>query len=204
MKKLILFFGAGSLLFLSIFLSSCGDNKNEEPANFISYNGKTYSIKDGLAYNSEIDQGYLNPDEPSKITHDNILFFLTDGVLSTDENVADDSLVTDATYLLLFEIYIPVFSGNDVEIDGTYKYVNLLDLWDENHEGEFIFSLLDLSIDANGNKLIEDFDDYFFATGGTIQLTNDGNNFTMEISAPADEGGTIEGKFNGTLKFVSE
>jgi len=204
MKKLILFFGAGSLLFLSIFLSSCGDNKNEEPANFISYNGKTYSIKDGLAYNSEIDQGYLNPDEPSKITHDNILFFLTDGMLSTDENVADDSLVTDATYLLLFEIYIPFFSGNDVEIDGTYKYVNLLDLWDENHEGEFIFSLLDLSIDANGNKLIEDFDDYFFATGGTIQLTNDGNNFTMEISAPADEGGTIEGKFNGTLKFVSE
>ena len=191
-------------IFGLFLISSCDKNGNQEPSNFISYDGKTYPIKDGIVYSSDIDQGYLNPDEPSKITHDNILFFLTDGVLSNDENTDEDSTVTDASYLLLFDIYVPLNSNNEVEMDGTYNYINFLDLYDENHEGEYVFTLMDLSIDTNGNKLIEDFDDFFFAMGGTIQLTNNGNNFTININAPTFEGGTIEGKFDGTLQVINE
>ena len=157
----------------SMFLVSCSDDEPAAAPAF-SFAIENYSINNGLVF----DYGPVNFVDYGDPTHYNYDFIVHDGSYDT----SDDSF--QGSFLLASELLSP---GTTDFQAGTFSYM----LPDVNAQvaGEFYFNSIALFVDANGNNRIfeteadESEDHVYFATGGTIVVTNNGaDNYTLDYN----------------------
>jgi len=156
---------------LLLFFTSCGDDDsgdngmNQETPTF-TFDGNGYTIDGGEVY----DYGAVNYVDAGDASHYNYDFVVYDGTVDVQNQTFDGSFFVYAELLS---------SGTGSFQPGTFTFV----LPQEASEvaGMNYFAIADLAFDANQNNSVEDAEDqYFIAFGGTIEVTDNGNNnFTL-------------------------
>lgn len=152
------------------FLPSCSDDEPtvaETPSlNFLE---KDYQINGGTIF----DYGAVNYVDFDDPTHYNYDFAIHDGMY--DQN--DDSFEFEGSFFLIAELLSPGTSEFQV---GTFTYI--LPEAATEVEGAFYFNAASVFVDGNeNNSFFETSDDLdkdllYFATGGTIQVVDKGDN----------------------------
>ncbi|UII25341.1 hypothetical protein LVD15_18820 [Fulvivirga maritima] len=174
MKKVVLFSYAA--LFGLFF--SCGSDDDGDTA---TANGTIEIGDDSYTATSGIMEDY-----GVEGTHYNIDFTVSDGTLNT----------TSGRYSGSFMIYAELYAPGDSFSTGTFSH-NL-----SPEDDEYYFKSAYISVDANGNEILdEQADDYFFATGGSITVSGSGDNYSLTYNLTMSNSSTMTGTVSG--KFQS-
>ncbi|MBL3655804.1 hypothetical protein [Fulvivirga sediminis] len=179
MKKVLFF----SYVVLLPLLFSCGSDDDGDTATAngtVTYDGKDYSLTNGFMFDYGAEDGHYNID-----------FTAHDGTA----NIADETVTGTVT------VYSELYSPGTSFQTGTFTYMSF---FDDPEADDFYFYSASITIDSDGNGKINEDDNTYSATGGTIVVTGGGDNYTLVYNLTLSNGkkltGTVSGKF-ATIKL---
>ena len=202
MKKLLrttyLIIGIAS----AAWLVSCGDDDGDNGGgsngqNAVSFDGNDFEISGGVLY----DYGAVNyTDDSFDPLHWNYDFVVYDGTFSS----ANETF--SGNFFVYAELLSPGTSGFQA---GTFNFSSSFETADL--EGNFYFNFANLGYDANGNNTVDDDVDAFYdATGGSIEVIDNGNNnYTINynlqvVRLDASTGAPVSGESPVSLSFSAQ
>ena len=154
--------------------SEGGDSNNE----FV-YDGETYSLGWGVAFDyGEFFTGFRN--------YDFVLAEVAEDVNDTTENINSDYYI----YLWLESKGADSFSG------GTFTYHDFNQ--NQNLPVTNFIAEASLSFVTGSNE------EYYSATSGTVEVSIDGDTYTLEIDVVLDNGETLSGSFSADIEVLDE
>lgn len=162
---------------LTLFTSCSDDEPTVEEAFSLDINN--YNIDGGLIFDyGAVD--YINYEDP---THYNYDFTVFDGTYDMSGDAFDGS------FLMIAELLSP---GTTSFQAGTFNYVFPHDI--DEVSGQFYFNSAAIFVDGNNNNSIletesDEIEDLmYFATGGTIEVTdNDNDHYTINFNLKLSE-----------------
>lgn len=169
---------AGTLVvLLSVGLMSCKENSSgSKKSNELTYGDETLELAWGIAFDyGEYTEGYRN--------YDFSLF-------EVEEDTTSENIESDHGIYFWFESL-----GPDSFDPGTYTYSDGENI-DANHiyEGDIIF--------FNGGSE-EDFE-FYFVTDGTVDISIDGDTYTLDMDVTFDNGKELKGSFSYDFEVFDE
>lgn len=188
------------VLFLSLgfFATSCDkdddDNNNPKPNGNTEYNGEHFNIKNGYY----VDGGALNLFGNTD-THYFDYFMLTDGTPQFDTE-GDITGMPDGKIALFTAL---ISAGGNQFKPGTFEFTDLaadVNLTEEQVKAKYnnksFFYQPFLRIDTDGDHNWDEESDIEI-TGGTIKVSDNIPNITMEYNLTLANGKTLKGKYAG-------
>lgn len=190
------FFKLAAFLFLATAFIACSsddDHQSTPNSNYFTYNGNTYSLKDGVIQNG-------GTSESADQSHTYYVAFSTDdlelhqsGIYLPTENsfsIVNVNLISDDDHKPRTGTYN---YNEDYPIKFTFKdgisFINAQVDWDQIPDGE---------IDLNEDDF--EWEDRLFVKGGTVKVKQSGNVYEVDFDLVMDNNKKIKGNYTGALK----
>ncbi len=170
------------LLLTGLFFMSCGsdDDGDAQPdvSGTVTFDGTSF----------QITKGYVT-DFGNDGTHYNFDFEITDGsVTSSPTNFSASGS---------FYGYIELFSpGTNNFSTGTFSYLEFSETPEDN---EFYFNSASVLLDSDENGILDLTDDGYQVTDGTVIVTGEPNNYTLQYDLTFTGGRALEGTVSGNF-----
>lgn len=164
------------VLFCVGFMGCKENSSGSKKSDELSYGEETLELSWGMAFDyGEFTEGYRNYDF---------------AIFEVEEDTSSENVNSDHSIYLWFESL-----GASSFDPGTYTYSDGETI-DENHlyEGDIIF--------FNGGS--EDDAEFYFVTGGKVDISKDGSTYTLDIDVTLENGKDLKGSFSYDFEVFDE
>ena len=167
-----------SCLFCLLLTIACKEDEEDAPANVLRYDDKAYTIVKGYI----LDFG-------EDVLHYNYRFLLTDGI-------ADIGTVSveNGNVLLVADLFSSGTAGFQT---GSFQFNDT-----GNVSGKNYFEYAAITTDTNQDGVLNDEDQTFNATAGTIVVSGAPGNYTLDYNITLENGKTAYGKYSGAFEVI--
>ncbi|MCC9166929.1 hypothetical protein [Pontibacter harenae] len=180
------------VLLAGFALASCSDDDDDNATpsldDKVEYDGQTYNLRTGVVedYGTGDVEGHYNYD-----------FYVTDGTLVVEDDEA--ASLENAKILVYTELFS---SGEAAFTTGTFTFVQ--DAESSQANGKHVFENAEVIVDSNNDNILDENDDVFEATGGTVTVSGSNNNYTLDFNLTLNNGKTARGNYSGNFRYFDE